>query len=34
MLTDSFNLLVQPYDEVTELAIEEAKTEKANIFLE
>ena len=33
MLTDSVQPAVQPYTDVTELAIEEARTEKANVFL-
>ena len=33
MLTDSVQPAVQPYNDVTELAIEEARTEKANVFL-
>ena len=33
MLTDLVQPAIQPYTEVTELAIEEAKIEKANIFL-
>ncbi len=33
MLTDLVKPAIQPYTEVTELAIEEAKIEKANIFL-
>ena len=33
MLTDFVQPAIQPYTEVTELAIEEAKIEKANIFL-
>ena len=33
MLTGSLQPAVQPYDDVTELAIEEARTEKANMFL-
>ena len=34
MLTDLLQPVVQPYVEVTEVAIEEAKIEKANIFLD